>query len=331
MSEYRPMLSPLDDPMRNPEYFKKLKYPLLVSPKLDGIRCVTRNVPILDVDSDFQVYDTGRYKDVCLSRELKELPSLQVQDSLKSFTGLDGELIIGNETDFGVYNRTQSHIMSVNKPHEDLRYRVFDCCDDDMADMPFEDRLSYAGSLIQAYKNGNTLPMGVTVSLVEHILCKNYDELIAEEEKQLTAGYEGVMMRDPLGRYKWNRGTFKEGLIYKLKRFQDDEGLIIGFEEGQRNTNEQTRDEKGYAERSSKKEGMVAAATLGKFIVAWNGKELTVAPGAFTHSERKAIWNDKESLLGLYLKFRYFSHGVKDLPRFPRALGFRDKIDMDSK
>lgn len=328
---FKPMLSPLDDPLKNPDYFEKLRYPLLVSPKLDGIRGVTRSVQEFDIDDAFQEYETGRYKDVLLSRELKPIPSTQAQNAFSSCTDLDGELIVGDETDYGVYNRTQSHVMSIEKPHRDLRYRVFDTCDDDLADLPFEERLAHATGLVAAYKNAMLLPSDCTISIVEHKLCRSYDELIDMENFFLSLGYEGVMMRDPYGRYKHNRGTFKEGLIYKLKRFQDDEGVIVGFEEGMINTNEQTRDEKGYAERSQKAEGMVAADTLGKFVVSWNGQELLVAPGAFKHSERKAIWDRKEEFLGLHIKFRFFNHGVKDKPRFPRAVGFRDKIDMSSK
>lgn len=322
------MLAPGNDPLRDPDYFKSLKYPLLVSPKLDGIRCVTRTVPILDVDSDFTTYDTGIYKNVCLSRELKELPSSQVQRAFCNFSDLDGELIVGNETDFGVYNRTQSHIMSVSKPAESLHYRVFDTCDDSLRALPFEDRLEHAEGLIKAYTTQMGISKNTSISIVPHILCKTYDELIEQEELRLEEGYEGLMMRDPNGYYKCNRGTFKEGLIYKLKRFQDDEALITGFEEANVNNNEQTRDERGYATRSAKKEGLVAADTLGKFIVVWNSMELRVAPGVFTHKQRKEIWDNREQHLYKYLKFRYFSKGVKNLPRFPRALGFRDKIDM---
>ena len=323
---FRPMLAPIDDPLRNVDYFKGLKYPLLVSPKLDGIRGVTRSVPKIEIDDMFGEYDTGSYEDVVLSRELKPLPSKQVQAAFKSFTGLDGEFIVGDETSYGVYNRTQSHVMSVDKPHSDLRYRVFDTCDDDLADLPFEDRLEHARGLIIAYKNA--MPTDVSLTLVEHMMCRNYDELTAEEEKQLDLGYEGVIMRNPLGRYKWNRGTFKEGLIYKLKRFQDDEGLIVDLEEGMKNENAQTRNEKGYATRSESAEGMLPADTLGKFVVEWKGKILKVAPGNFSHAERKAIWNRKEEFIGLWLKFRFFDYGIKDLPRFPRAIGFRSKIDM---
>ena len=91
------------------------------------------------------------------------------------------------------------------------------------------------------------------------------------------------MMRDPVGRYKLGRGTFKEGLIYKLKRFADDEAVIIGFKEQMTNNNILEKDELGYAKRSIFKENMIPAGTLGNFIVDWRELELDIAPGNFDH------------------------------------------------
>lgn len=327
---YKPMLAPLDDPLKNPHYWSYLRYPLMVSPKLDGIRCITKAVPDIVHDDDLNEIETGDMKDVCLSRELKLIPSRQVQSLFSLFSELDGELIAGPETAHNVYNTTQSHVMSVDKPHSDLKFRVFDCSDIDICHLPFFYRLKQATEIINMYKQAYKLP-DVPISIVEHKLVNNYEELIEYEELMLAAGYEGIMMRDPNGRYKHNRGTMREGLIFKLKRFQDDEGLIIGFEEGMKNENEKTTNEKGYATRSESAEGMVPANTLGKFIVDYKGKTIKVAPGSFNHADRSTIWRSKEEFIGSWLKFRFFAYGVKDLPRFPRAVGFRDKIDMSSK
>jgi DNA ligase-1 len=327
---FSPMLAPLDDPKKNLGFFQGLKYPLLVSPKLDGIRAVPRAAKEVYIDDDFEEAETGKTIDVCLSRALKPIPSEQVQANIARYTDLDGELTAGSPTIAGLYNRTQSAVMSADKPHLDLQYHVFDCTTDDYAGLPFEERLGIATGLVKAYSAAMPLQTGFSIHVVPHTLCRNYDELIGVEEGYLEDGYEGVMMRSPYGTYKWNRATFKEGTFYKLKRFEDDEASIIGFEEGTRNTNEKTTDEKGYAQRSSKKEGLVPSGTLGKFIVSYRGVELRVAPGAFTHAERKAIFDSQEKYLGLLLKFRFFAYGMKDLPRFPRALGFRSKIDMST-
>jgi DNA ligase-1 len=297
---FRPQLAAREDPKTYPNYFKELQFPLLCSPKLDGIRCI--------ISSERQA----------MSRTWKPIPSFQVQQDFCIQPFLDGELIEGKETDVDVYNRTQSHVMSMNKPG-DIHFHVFDYCDPEWLDVPFRMRLARAQIICENLPN---------YKFVEHTLVNNVDELLEFEGKCLDAGFEGVIMRDPEGRYKNGRGTWKEGLIYKLKRFADDEGEIIGFVERQQNTNVQTRDALGYAERSSAQAGKVGTGLLGKFLVIYDGNTIEVAPGCLNHNQLEEIWNNKEYYLNRILKFRHFPHGVKDKPRFPRFVGFRDKIDL---
>jgi hypothetical protein len=169
---------------------------------------------------------------------------------------------------------------------------------------------------------------------VEHVELNSMQDLLEFENRELEKGFEGIMLRDPVGRYKQGRATMNEGIIYKVKRFQDAEGRVVGFVQRMENTNVQERDELGYAKRSSAKAGKVPVNMVGKFLVEWNGLMLEVAPGAFKHSELKEIWENQaryleQSSLGkLFLKFRFFQHGSKDLPRFPRAVGWRTPQDM---
>jgi DNA ligase-1 len=255
-----------------------------------------------------------------MSRSWKPLPSFQAQVEFTRIPDLDGELIIGDEKDPDVYNRTQSHVMSRDKPG-DMKYFVFDYIHPKWLTLPFAKRLDKADQLISEFGFPN-------YHVVEHVLVYNVDELLEFEGKCLDAGFEGVIMRNPDAPYKCGRGTWKQGLNYKLKRFADDEGEIVGFVERKHNTNEQTRDALGYAERSSSKEGMVGTGMLGKFLVIFDGEIIEVAPGCLKHPELKHIWENKEKYLGRILKFRHFPHGVKDKPRFPRFVGFRDKMDM---
>jgi DNA ligase-1 len=297
---FRPMLAPGEDPLSYPDYFDKLKYPLLCSPKYDGIRCIVRNK-------------------LTMSRSMKLLPSKQVQTTFgkEEYNYFDGELIEGSENDPGVYNRTQSHVMSENKPGN-LTFFVFDYTHPDYINRPFFERLG-------EIRIDNS---DMDVRLVEHIEVNNYDELIYYENKCLDNGFEGIMMRSPVGHYKMGRGTFKESLIYKLKRFKDDECIIVDMLPMMENHNTLEVDELGYAKRSSHKDNLVASEMVGKFIVWYKGQELEVAPGSFDHKERTSIYFNKNAFIGKYLKFRYFEHGVKDKPRFPRALGFRTTIDL---
>jgi len=289
---FKPLLAPNDDPLKNKKFFQKLKYPLLCSPKLDGVKAIVKS-------------------GVVVSRTLKEIRSYQVQKMFNSYEHYDGELIVGNETDKDVYNRTQSHVMSFDKPHNDLKYRVFDFTDLKYSNMPFE----YRFSLLKEDQN---------VSIVEHKLISDYDELLDFEEKQLLLGYEGIMLRNPKGIYKHNRATFNDNIIYKLKRFSDDEAVVVELKEMMINNNALETDERGYAKRSSSMEGLENGNTLGTIVANYKGELINVAPGVLNKEERKFIWENYETFLGKRFTFRHFAIGVKDKPRFPRFVGWRE-------
>ena len=84
------------------------------------------------------------------------------------------------------------------------------------------------------------------------------DELIAFEELKLCEGYEGIMLRDPFGRYKHGRSTLKEGGLAAIKRFVDAEARIVGTYEQMENTNEKQINELGRSSRSHAKAGKLA-------------------------------------------------------------------------
>jgi DNA ligase 1 len=298
---FKPLLAPPQDPLSYPNYFKELQYPLLVSPKYDGIRAIVKQGTVL-------------------SRTGKPLPSFIIQDELNEFEHFDGEIIVGNPTDHNVYNRTQSHVMAYEKIF-DFTYHVFDYTHPvHLADW-FDARLNILQGLVEERANPN-------VVFVPHQYVDNYEQLLQFEEDCLFEGFEGVMLRSPIAPYKQGRGTWREGIIMKLKRFTDAEGVVVSFKEKMTNTNAQERDELGYAKRSYKLEGMVGAGTVGAFYVEFENEIIEVAPGNFSHDELQNIWNNPDEFIYGMLKFRYFKHGIKDKPRFPRAIGFRERIDL---
>lgn len=323
--QFRPMLAPSDSPMKNLEYFQKLQLPLFASPKYDGIRCVTKMRQDVIANSELEMVGSGPFVEKCLSRTLLALPSAQVQRLFSPFQDLDGEIIVGNPSDFDVYNRTQSHVMSDDKPADDIRFLVFDCADEEVQHVPFETRLDYARDQVAYFKK---IYPNSRVEMVEQTLCRTIDDILDYEAWALAEGYEGIMLKSPGAIYKHGRGTFKEGYIYKLKREQDDEGVIEGFVEQKTNLNHATTSEVGLLKRSTKKLLMVDANTLGNFIVRFNGELIDVAPGAATHVQRNHIWDNQAYYLGKIITFRHFAHGAKDKPRFPRFVGFKDKMNM---
>jgi DNA ligase-1 len=155
----------------------------------------------------------------------------------------------------------------------------------------------------------------------------NVEELNAFEKLCLDQGFEGVMVRVASGKYKFGRSTEKEGILIKIKQFEDDEAEVTGYTAMQTNTNEKTMNELGDMKRSSHQSGKVDLDMLGALEVVWRGIVFSIGTG-FDHALRTKLWNDREGLVGKIVKFKFFAQGVKTAPRFPVFLGFRDPEDM---
>lgn len=274
-----------------------IKYPCIVSPKLDGIRCIIIN-------------------GVAMSRSLKPIRNEYVQKCIgnREYDGLDGELIVGNMFDAACYRNTSSGVMSKDG-EPDFIFHIFDRVD---MDAGFEQRL-------------DSLPYNKPfMKIVPHLIALNEDHLLRLESEFLAKGAEGVMVRSFEGRYKQGRSTMKEGILGKLKRFTDAEYEVVAFQERLRNENEATVNALGHTERSSHKENKVGRGDLGALVCRTaDGLEFNVGTG-FDDELRRWIWSNREDFRGKLVKVKSFLIGVKDAPRFPVFLGFRDPIDMST-
>lgn len=297
-SKFKPMLAEHAD-------LNKIKFPMLASPKLDGIRAVVLNGKLL-------------------SRSLKPIPNKHTRKLFESsnwYEGLDGELIVGSPTDPKCFNKTTSGVMSEDG-EPDVNYYVFDQIPEYSwmrEDSPFKNRYSDLQ---------NNMPLDHVV-LVPQKMVWNLPELEEFEQECLSAGYEGVIIKDPNSPYKYGRSTLREGYMLKIKRYQDAEATILSVEELLSNTNEATRDELGKVKRSNAKAGMVPQDTLGALIVKdiKTGIEFSIGTG-FDETLRKELWDNKDNIIGKVVKYKFFAYGAVDKPRHPVFLGFRDKRDM---
>lgn len=278
---------------------KVLQLPALLSPKLDGIRCL-----IID--------------GIACGRSLKPLPNKHVQQLFghQEFNGLDGELIVGEPVGQDVFQRTSSGVMSI----EGTPLATFHVFDDFIETGGFQRRL------YTAHRRVHKKPGFVAVP---HAKVAHEEDVLAWEEQYLAMGYEGVMLRHPDGPYKHGRSTAKEGWLLKVKRFEDSEAQVIGVTELMHNANEAKRNELGHLERSSHKAGKVGKKMLGAMTVKdlKTGIEFDIGTG-FTADQRQVLWAARQNLLGKIVKYKSQPTGVKEKPRFPVFLGFRNKVDM---
>lgn len=276
----------------------KIVYPVFASPKLDGIRCSIVN---------------GR----ALSRTLKDIPNHHIRTTLSrpEFEGLDGELIIGEPTAKDCYNQSVSGVMR----HEgvpNFTYHVFDDHSNPQATYRFR-----CSSLVE-----EAFPVYIKVLPQATIVCEC--DMLEYEAECVELGYEGIILRSPEAPYKFGRSTVKEGYLLKVKRFEDAEATIIGFEEEMFNGNEAQTNELGRTKRSTARAGLVGKGTLGAFLVrSADGVEFSVGTG-LTALQRDTFWARQDDYLGKLVKYKFFPVGVKVAPRHPVFLGFRHEGDV---
>lgn len=184
---------------------KKATFPAWVSPKLDGLRCITRA-------------ESGRVQ--FLSRGGKEYPSIstvaaELLPLLSAGYVLDGELYM-----HGVpLQRINAIVKNTGEmPAGEVKYCVYDI----IAEGVFAARLAMLKRLFAEYA------LGESVELIQHTRVESVDEINAEYQKYLAAGYEGLVCRYN-GEYEGKRS----GKMVKLKPTFDDEFKLVDWGTGE--------------------------------------------------------------------------------------------------
>lgn len=288
-----------------PTDLSKLSYPLLASPKLDGIRCVKLN---------------GR----ALTRSLKPIPNDHIREWVEANLpdGIDGELLLRDWT--APYREVCSAVMR-KSGQPDFTFAAFDFF------MRYNDGFNWRLQQLTDWVDDAKLA-GDILQVVPHTHVNTPEILEAMMDRSIGAGFEGVMVRDPKGPYKMGRSTLKEGYLLKIKLWEDDEAEVIGLVEQLHNANEAETNELGRTKRSTAKEGMVPAGTLGALKVRFaDGTEFEVGTG-LDDKTRAQVWAARDRKEWPLVKVKHQpSPGGRpagEKPRFPVFLGFRSKLDL---
>lgn len=193
----------------------KVKFPALVQPKLDGMRCIA-------------VIKNGNVK--LFSRTQKPINTVPhiVKFLEEAFVGqnlvLDGELYNHEfKKDFdsliSILKRDSLH-----PEHTKAQYHIYD--------MP-----SAVGGFDDRFKELHDLPTNTVksfdhanwpVRIVETVQANDMDHLSQIMSEFIELGYEGAMYRNPDSPYEGKRSS---GLL-KMKTFKDEEFKIVDVEEG---------------------------------------------------------------------------------------------------
>ena len=275
---------------------EKAKFPYAATPKIDGIR-------FLMVGG------------AALTRSFKPIRNEYLQKILSSNLpdGIDGELTSGSTF------QECSSIMRI-KGEPDFKVWIFDFVNPNDEIKPYKERMNE----LRKFESFN-IP---SYEILFPTIVSNQEQIDQLMIKNLNAGYEGLMLRDPNGIYKFGRSSVKENILLKVKEFMDDEAEIIAFREKMINTNEGLKDNFGRTKRSSCQDGLKPSGTLGGLILR-NSEGLEFSCGSgLNDALRDEIWKNKSKYLGKLVKYKFMSKGIKDLPRHPVFMGFRDETDL---
>ncbi|MEK0326620.1 MAG: hypothetical protein QQN63_13060 [Nitrosopumilus sp.] len=308
MSNFRPLKAPskgIPD-----DFLLKLIFPLMVSPKYDGLRVLNR--------------------DGAKTSSLKPVRNLYTNSSVSHITlqGFDGEMLVGDGADPKGFSKATSAVMAREGIY-DIIWQVFDICDMNR-DIPYTERYAELKLRITRLSKEHAF-----VRLVHHEIMNSLEELLEYEKYILAAGYEGAMLRSLDGIYKYDRSTMNQQILLKLKRGHEKraDAIVIGFNERMHNNNPAYINERGLTQRSSNKENMMPMGMLGSFQVrdVDTGKEFSIGmgvEGTMDDAFRIEVWNNQEEYLAKVIRYQWFDYGGYDLPRFPKFISFRHPEDM---
>lgn len=250
----------------------RIKWPVIVTEKLDGVRRVSF------VDSDVRIYSRSGHLDSGLleiEKELSLLPAGYVYD---------GELeAIGSFKDNIALRQATTSIANSNGIRSGLKLRLFDMIPID----EFKEGTSLYGALVRKNMLHDTLQQVGTHHLLEYIeeipiitVTDSMPEVIEIAERMWSEGKEGVMLNTVSGLYK--AGKRSKDLL-KVKSTITVILEIVGIEEGK-----------------GKYKG-----TTGAFITTYKGTELRVGSG-LTDVQRELAWMHKEELIGKWIEVETF-------------------------
>lgn len=300
----RPMLA-CNDTILTEENYDKIRYPVVVSAKLDGRR------NIIDINGN------------PLSRTGKPLPNLHTRKVIQeaNLVGLDGELLASPSNDPNAMQAAHSAFSSVSgKPN--FQFYIFD------------DWRRGKTQFWAHYPTLRSLSLPEWAVVLPQELVSNPYELADFVKEVTTLGFEGAVVRSPSSPYKHGRSTWKQGWMLKAKDYIYEEGTIINLKERMTNTNEAFENELGYTKRSTAKEGRVPAGTLGAFVIRDKaGREFSVGTGHLDDTQRKRFWVERDvparSIIGRICTYKHFAQsGVRNKPRHGQFVALRDKSDM---
>ena len=176
-----------------------VKYPVLVTPKVRGVRCLTM--------TDGEPVDG----------ELHSISNQWISETLKVYGmgGLDGVITIRDEYD------KRDIKEQVSDPHAapEFEYHVFDLWCETL--MEYDDRIAELVRILPKPRPG-------MIKVLRPADVRDVDGLVAYWNKCVDEGYDGVMVRQPDGMYTQHGQPAPLGMLDDLSVHATDKATIVG-------------------------------------------------------------------------------------------------------
>lgn len=278
-------------PMLAKNYFeqKKIKFPVDVQPKLDGVRTVAEH----DISAKKANLTSRQGKSYNITHIEQALEAAVYFDNRNRQTVLDGELYI--------HGRSCQQITSLVKRSQPesakLKYHVYDVpIVQGQEDLPWSERRKELERLL------SNLPANSPIVQVKTVLAADNDQVIRLQSAFVELGYEGAMVRDLVGKYEW---AYRSSHLLKVKSFRDDEFLVVDCEEG---------------------EGRFEGCAV--WICETPKRKRFKCVSKVPQEEKRKMFSEKEKYIGRYLTVKYFELTDDGIPRFPVGIVFRADEDL---
>lgn len=252
---------------------KDITFPAFVQPKLDGIRCLAKK-------------ENGKV--TLWSRQGKILPIPtkiiaeleQTGNGFKDGDFYDGELYVHGWE----FQRVTAAVKKYREDTDLLEYHVYD--------RPHPTRTFEERYVLPSVRDTDH------VKGVETTLVKSADEIQGKLEDFISLGYEGLIIRNEAGLYKYGHRSVD---LQKYKEFEDAEFIITGGKEA-----------------TGRDEGTVVFECKTE-----NDLPFDVRPRG-SHELRTKYFNELASCIGKPLTVRFQGRSNEGVPRFPVGIAIRD-------
>ncbi len=294
---------------------KRVHFPAVVMPKLDGVRAVLR-LPIPGDDGphdgQYHFYSRGGSGSDKEPKCWNDNVIAHILTPLRSAIPTSANVILDGE-----FYRHGWKLQKINgaiavkrkepKPETlEVRWTIFDAAGA-VASLPFPERLKHA------IKHADGI---VNVDIIDYSMARSVDEIAEFHSNVLGQGYEGTIVRNFQAPYE-NKRTFN---LLKFKNFIDAEFKCVGVYEGKE------------TDKGSRLVGTLGGLTLHQPSIhtyhadgALYCDKCTFGCGSgFDDTLRAEIWANPSSVIDKMITIQYFDLSVDGTPRMGTFRAVRD-------